>query len=268
MVQERQRILRDNLKFSSMNSFSLPTLLNAAEVVSFGGSQIDNSFPTYKIKNIHAVEFHAFSNHLGEAFQESLHGDLVDYSGTLEYAIASTYNMGDVVAFEGLYYKSLTDTNNSEAGTEPFWELAPKFTSDDNNVLWVNFLGKYLSYLVLDHQMSGDRVQHNGVGLITVQGQTFRPANDKEAEGKHSSLRKDIRIAFDNLIGYLKKNASKYPTFSESGSIEGTDEDCKLNLGNNAPDQHADHTPRGWNKNERSGKHIRFQDGNDGYLLA
>jgi hypothetical protein len=178
------------------------TLLNRQDVIDY--AEYRDSFPPTAIKLIAEVERWEFSNRLGWDFYEQMLSDLTDLSGAVKY-VSGTYAIGDIVIYNQRYYTAKANGVTSQPPTVQDWKETEKFESDCFNILWCEYLARYLSLCVIQN--------HKPTALLSMAaGHLVQPlSNDFQAPTK-AAIDADLRgiellrvKAFDNLDAYIKR---------------------------------------------------------------
>lgn len=208
----------------------MKTLLLPDEVVNF--TPISIQFPRCDLRTLYGIEFNEGLNCLGMHFYNELLGDLVDYSGVLPYAQATSYNTGDLVAYKGVIYTALEDSLQGIIPTTiNKWEPAPKFNKECFEKLWCNHLGEYLSWVVIRNRLPFISTQVTAEGLVKKIGEHFEAASDKDFHTVQKAVIAQVDRAFTNMHAYIMANNGNHCYDKYKGIIEqsdcGDNVDCK-----------------------------------------
>lgn len=155
--------------------------------------------------------------------------------GTADWVECGDYSTGNVVYRNGLYYISLSDTNNTDPADDPAnWELYPKFSTDCTNTLWERYLRRILAYKVFYHALPFATMQTGAAGL-TVQladSRGERAANGAEIAKLQENVARVISVTLDNLKTWINDTAQSacgFPSSPLSGCVGCTDKMPRAN---------------------------------------
>ena len=167
-------------------------------------------------------------------YRDILKANLNDFSSLQEWSADDTYSNGDRVLWFDSALESTADANTSDPSDEgATWEVVPKFndTYPSLNVLWEDYLRKYLSFAVVATSLTygtykaganglvkySEDYRENSTGLITV-----------ERAERFDYKKELIDDANDTLIGMFEFVKEAYETgeFPEFGSIQYVKDNC------------------------------------------
>lgn len=180
-------------------------LLGTKEAVLLSG--IPENFPPCRVDDILQIEIQERRDCLGAGLYDSMLADLADYSGEPEFVSGSTYNPGDVVRYNGMYFEAEAVTTDLPTNTAT-WKLAPKFQLDLYNQLWV-FLGRYLACLAIKASIEPNAVKMTGAGLVKMKGDDFEPASGQDVNRLYTWLNARIEQSFRNMHYWLVDRSSE-----------------------------------------------------------
>lgn len=179
-------------------------LLTPREAVLLSG--IQENFPPCRVDDILQIETEESRDCLGSLY-DSLLADKADYSGDPEFVSGSTYNEGDVVSYQGVFYEALATTTALPVNSGA-WKFAAKFETAIYNELWV-FLGRYLACLAVKASVEPAATKMTGAGLVKTKGDDFDPASSKDIERLYLWLNARIAQAFRNMHHFLLKRKAE-----------------------------------------------------------
>lgn len=152
--------------------------------------------------------------------------DLVDYSDKSEYDSSASYNEGDVVLYQGYYYKAKKATS-ALPSLNTDWEEAPKFSKSTYNDLWNKFLGRYLALLVVDSTIPPRSTQVTAAGTVKINGEEFEAAKEDSVLRLQNWVSAQIRIVKSNMHHYLVDSGlsvfSNYKGLPDEGCTDDSD---------------------------------------------
>lgn len=202
----------------------MTTLITAFEVVKY--SPVKHDYPTsYICDHIYNKELKLFNgkNLLRETYTK-LVADLIEYSNVTEWDIDDTYNENDIVLLDGCIYVSLEDTNTNSPVDSAYWMLAPKFNTACYNVLWVNFLRRYLAYNIIYTSIQYSTYQATSKGLTKqLQDNTGSGVvNKDEFFGWKREILDDAKDILENMIEWMGDNLTCFPELETTGICSPT----------------------------------------------
>lgn len=180
------------------------TLITEQEVIYYGGISITGSPCSFR--NLFNIEYREFRNCLGIDFREDILGAVVDYSSKPNYTSGTTYALGDIVRFNGSYYKAKKETTLIPSMVSD-WEIAPKFSgtcSDLYEELYCMFLAEYLALVVLRATAPFLATQIGSEGIIQFQGTNFKPADEKAVSVLQNAINQQGLIVWNNMVAWIK----------------------------------------------------------------
>lgn len=199
----------------------MTTLITPFEVVKY--SPVKHDYPTsYVCDHIYNKELKLFNgkNLLRETYTKLI-ADLVSYSDVEEYDIESTYNEDDLVLLDGCIFQSLAGSNTHSPVDAAYWIPAPKFNTPCYNVLWVNFLRRYIAYNVIYTSIQYSTYQATSKGLSKqLQDSTGAGAvNKDEFFGWKREILDDAKDILENMIEWMNDDANKscFPELATNG---------------------------------------------------
>jgi len=186
-----------------------------------------NSNPC-SFRDLFQIEFREARNCLGVDFWNDIKAALADHSAEPAYESGTTYNAGDIVKFEGIYYEATTTTTAIPTVASD-WEEAPKFTgacAEKYDDFYCDFLGPYLAFTVLSVRLPYLRNVATDIGVIQYEGNRYEPAEMKEYRSLQHAIDRDREIAWKNMVYELEENQKEETCFANyKGFLE--DEECK-----------------------------------------
>lgn len=197
-------------------------LLLPREVILY--SKIDDHFPPCDLDDIREIESYQFTTCLGGDFYDALVADLTDVSGATAYDSGTSYNQGDMVIYDGLYY---TADQNSPAEPPTQWTLVDKFQTTCNNDLWCNGLARYLSLVVVRETIPLIATQIGSKGIVKKKGEDFEPASEKAISRLQSSIESKINRSWILLDKYMRDNNDDdcYDLYVDNTGCDDCDKD-------------------------------------------
>lgn len=187
-----------------------------------------------------------FNDCLGMAFYDLLISQLNCYDYE-KYNPETTYNEGDVVGYKGVIYVNVKPSTNVIPSQNDCWKLAPKFkegecvTVDetigydkngepiiketevctcDYNDFFCDYLGPYLSYVILRNRLPIIRVRITNDGIMTSNSQSLTSASKDAYSTLRISIDDTISCLFDDMVRYMKENPECF------GLFKGIATDC------------------------------------------
>lgn len=127
------------------------SLLKEFDVIKFSDVQLPAN--TCDFRNLYPIELYRFRKCLGLEFYEYLQSKVADYS-TVEPFTKQTYAIGEKAIYKGAVYIAIVE-NDVEPTTRTKWKLAPKFTEEEIEELWCDYLAPYLAWEVLKYKARG-----------------------------------------------------------------------------------------------------------------
>lgn len=180
------------------------TLITPSEVVKYSGLGV--SFPICDFKMIAMNEKFEMRQCLGKQFYRDMLADLADYSDVEEWSPLTSYIVGNLVVFDGTVYEAIDTSEGIEPLNADFWTLADKFESDCYNEFFCEYLGFYLAYIMLRIRLPFIWTKIEGRGIIQFNDQSFSTVSSKDFDRLDAAVLRQIQIANDNMIDYLKEN--------------------------------------------------------------
>jgi len=160
---------------------------------------------TCAIQDIAEAENTIFTQCLGLDLYEDLKDDVVDYSSADVWA-AVTYNLDDIVIYDGLYYKATATTTEEPTYNEVDWVLADKFNTELYNTLWCYGLGKLLALNVAYSIIPLLSLHISDNGLVKKVGVDFEHASQREGQTYLEYLRERISDLKDLMDTWIRAN--------------------------------------------------------------
>ena len=133
---------------------------------------------------------------------DELYAAKVEYSSVAKWS-AGNYLEGDLVQFDGVYYKANSGTNQQPGGTA--WNLADKFSSACMNELWCEYLGPYLALLVIRKTIPGINLEMSGQGMVKKFGRDFQAADHNDVIRYQKYIDQTVKERYQLLEYYLRK---------------------------------------------------------------
>lgn len=176
------------------------TLITAGEVVRYGPVHPD--YPTdYVCDHIKRKEQSLFRKcYLGMSFYKMLIEDLNDYSDVEAYDSDTTYQLGELMCYDGCVYVSLCSDNDAHPDDDggKCWTYAKKFDSDCLCYLWDCNLKYWLAYEIC--YTSIDYATYH----MAAHGAT------KQVQGDRTSQVTASRLELDQLKRKMRKDADEH----------------------------------------------------------
>lgn len=197
------------------------TLLSPSDVPRYTGMKLDSSPCTFR--ELYNIEYYEARKCLGMDFWNALIAALADYSAEPEYTAGTTYAIGDIVSFSGVYKIALVATSNVPSVAAD-WDNAPKFTGTcatlyDN--LFCNFLAPYLAAKVLAVRLPYIWTQISDKGVVVFNGGQFETADDNGYTRLITAIHRDANFIWGNLCDYMQDNETEtcfalWPQFEQT----------------------------------------------------
>lgn len=131
-------------------------------------SQAGRNFPK-GLFDIDSVEETLVNDCLGTTLWNALLADQTDVSEATLWDCNTTYSLDDIVLFEGRYYTSTENSNQTKpCSKDAKWVETPKFETDCYNKLW-SYLVKVISARVYSEALPFSIV-NSGTGGLTISG--------------------------------------------------------------------------------------------------
>ena len=185
---------------------AVKTLLNRQEVIEY--AEYSDTFPATAIKLIADVERDEFNRILGWDLYELMLSNVTNVSTATKYTIG-TYNLNNIVIYDNKYYTCLRNGVTTQPPTLNDWKLTPKFQSECYNVLWCDYLARYLSLCVIQkHSPTALLTMAAGVLTQKISSDYNTPtkaAIDTQLRGIEELRQK----ALSNLDAFIKREAAK-----------------------------------------------------------
>lgn len=183
-------------------------LITASEVIE--GAPVKRDYPTNNLcitKDNIVLDF--FRNCLSEDLLDALIADKVTVLDPNTYDPTDTYNEGVIVVFDGVYYRSLKDDNDSPLASDD-WEVVKKFKRDCYNDLWYSFLKKVLAYRIIYSSIEYNTFQAGSKGLtqFVADDSGIATVSYKAFTAFKASLWDDSVVIFDNMVAWMKAESN------------------------------------------------------------
>lgn len=140
------------------------------------------------IETIDSIVRCEFNDCLGKEFLKYLIDHLNCYDDPEEFDVSEydpeqTYNEGDIVIYDCVYYKVKKEVQGIDPLNSECFCLAEKFDEECLNELWCNgSLARYLSLLVARQSIVPNMVQMTSMGIGRRRGDGFEPVSTKGME--------------------------------------------------------------------------------------
>lgn len=209
----------------------MPTLLQSKEINRFL-SIAEADLPPCEQRTIKQLEEKEFRDCIGFELYEQMQAALVDYSTTQQY-VSQEYTAGQTVVYKGDVYQAVETTSTIPTNATG-WKLADKFSIEAYNALWCDYLGEYLSWVILRSRLAFMRSPIKGGTITALFGSDYRPASDDS----YSSLQKVVNIRIGIVFGNMDHWLNNYDSGEEFENYKGLEKkSCKdtgkCNCGNN-----------------------------------
>lgn len=181
-------------------------LLTASEVVI--NSPVRRDYPLgYIEQHITRIEEVTFRKWLGYDFYKELIDDLNDIAASETYISSQVYSVNDIVELDGVYYKSLANTNTDKPIRSVKWQKINKFSKENFNLLWDNYLKYYLSYAVLMTSVTYSNNQVGANGMVNLgQDSTAAMGASKERQDHYKvELKNDMSSYYEMMIEFINE---------------------------------------------------------------
>jgi len=180
-------------------------LLTPNEVALY--SAIDLPFNVCSFRELYSIEYRQGRAFLGYEFWQTMVAARADYSGKPAYQAGTTYSIGDIVSYKGVYYKA-TQVNDTLPTNTLNWEVAPKFDtakdcSGSFESLWCNFLAYYLSNLVLAQRLPYIYSRVKDIGVVQYNGQDYDTVDDTAYDRLIRAIYRDVDLVKDNITHWI-----------------------------------------------------------------
>jgi len=206
----------------------MKTMLRKAEAIRLSNVP-KKEMPACDVQDIFQVEQTERRNCLGKDLYDEMLEDLVDYSEKDEFVKGTTYNMDDVVLYNGCYYVVVVASTTQEPSKKSDWDLAPKFNDSDFEELWCSFLGRYFSLIVIRDTIQPQTTQLTGGGLIKVNGENFQPVSDSGKSGLFNWCDTQIGRCYRNmhewLIEKIEDGSTKWSNYKRADEADLSEEE-------------------------------------------
>jgi len=212
------------------------TLLQEGEALRF--SQESHNFPMAQARNvIFQREQNVRRTLLGHDFWALLEASLVEYTNIETWSAQKTYSLDDYVDYFGLVLRSTTDNNTvnpCEDNPDPeaaAWVNARKFDNDCYEALWHNYLGPFLTGMVMPDLLISQtyRAGANGVTVSSNDATGTSSASLKVVDAKRTSTYNLGMDALENMKAYmmrvnaLESTDAEYCDFSKVKFVKSCD---------------------------------------------
>ncbi len=192
----------------------ITTLITPTEVIAKG--KFDQNFDPNLIEPfISLAEYRYLSareSFIGKDFYEALKSDVIPYA---DYSVATTYNSGDTVIYEGKYYSCLINgTFSILPGSSTHWGQVAKFTTPDNQMLWELYLQEYIAIAVQHSSTYKNAFRSTSKGIMRNESEFSKPAEYGAVKALKDELMSDLMVLQDGMLSFLVANADKYPAFN------------------------------------------------------
>lgn len=183
-------------------------------------------------RDLFLIEYREARNCLGFDFLDDLKAAMADYSAAPAYVAGTTYNLDDVVSFEGIFYKVTVATTTALPTVKTDWTVAPKFDpagacGAKYEEFYCNFLAPYLAYTVLSNRLPYMRNAVTDLGVIQYQGNRYDASNKDEYSSLQYAVDRDREIAWFNMEYELTENLKEDSCFE---NFKGFDDECKTGV--------------------------------------
>lgn len=191
------------------------TLLTQAEATKY--SELGSTFPTCNLSDILQSEESEFLQCLGWDLYELMFAQLADYSAVVPW-VAGSYLEGNLVSHRGTIWKAKQTTATEPLAENAFWGVAPKFNDDTEcgtlyNVLWCNYMARYLSLKVAIMTIGRVAVKATGNGVVRFSDNSAIPADSKEIAFLLNSVTAQAAQTFANMASWIERqnNTTCFP---------------------------------------------------------
>lgn len=207
------------------------SITRASDLILFGA--LPSDFPKCDLSNAYQIELQILRKCLGIKFEKELRENLKEYD-CKPFKSGETYNEGDVVAYNGIFYIALKETQSIPSDIA-CWEKAPKFCKPCLEELWCNYLGTFLSYAILVIQFPLLVTKFKMGTVVRLNGQGFEASSKADRQEMINFFKNMRDITLENLIAYVKEV-----------NTEGEYAGCFDNIKQCKPCAKKKKRPRGW----------------------
>lgn len=166
-----------------------------------------NHLPECSLSEVSSLEKDLFKRYIGSDLYEKLLADLNDYSDKIEFNPATTYTLGDVVIYGGVYVVSDKVANDDEPMVD--WSLADKFQKECYNDLWCDGgLCEYLSRKLVIDSLPGTIATFTGDGLTVPRNRDSVPADKDERSVYIAGHEEKARRLLRTVLDFITDNES------------------------------------------------------------
>lgn len=197
--------------------------LTEKEIIKFTG--LDASFNLCDQSLIDRVILKEFYDCIGIDFYKEIMKGLQTYEDVKGFNTDETYNVDDVVSYNGVLYIAIEESTGVIPSSYGCWALAPKFSRQcsehevplgdkkgsiitktictcDYNEFWCSYLGPYLGFSVLKQRIPFIHNRITNDGIVRIENENIKAASQ--------SGYNDLRIAVDSQISMLYELMIKY----------------------------------------------------------
>ena len=203
-------------------------LLTKADIVRF--TPVALPFNPCTLREAYLIEYTEATSCIGADLWQAMVDALADYSSASAYDSETTYQVGNVVSFKGVYRQATVETSQIPDFSD-HWTDAPKFTGDnatDFNELYCTFLGPYLAHVVLSERLPYIVTQLTDEG-ITYGGRKYNAQDAERIKSLERAIFRDREKIYNALKHYLSQPAN-VENEAFAGWIENSEVDaCACN---------------------------------------
>lgn len=182
-------------------------LMTPSDVIKYSGVKLDTNPCSFR--ELYGIEYKEARTCIGLDLWNAMIDAKVDYSDVQPYASGTSYSIGDVVSYNGIYRKATEVTESLPSSSS--WDDAPIFEGDcaeKYNELFCTFLAPYFAHHVLSIRLPYIWTQIKDIGVFSVDQSGQKSVDSKAYDRVMAAILRDKEIAFNNLDFYLNDDES------------------------------------------------------------
>lgn len=154
------------------------------------------------------IEYRQALELLGLELYDRMLAAKADYSTVEEWDRGGIYAEEELALWNGLYWVSLVSDNETEPGTSPQWEVAPKFDQGTEcgavyETVWCRHLAPYLASLILSQRLPFIGTKIMDVGVVKYNGADYATVTREEIVSLGTAIWRDVELTKDNLLRWI-----------------------------------------------------------------
>jgi len=195
----------------------METLLTVREAIALSPSD-SHSYVEERCTHLLFVEEELFNECFGWEFYEALKADIASYTPS-PFIAGREYNLGEFVEYGGVVYEVIqaTGVGGQALANTAYFERRPKFTTPAFEALWTGYLGRIISFRVMQGGLMYRSVKDTAKGVIKAfDPESSRPATNAEVRGVKEELGADIERMIKAMDAFVNRNSELFPLYKKA----------------------------------------------------